>query len=57
MELVRAIDMEMILYKMLCKMIVDKYKDNILNYVVTSSGGGKVSLASHTWANLAAVHN
>ena len=49
MDLVRAINMEMILYKMLCKRMRDKYYDNILNYVVTSLGGGKVSLASHTW--------
>ena len=57
MDLVRAINIEMILYKMLCKRIVDKYKDNILNYVVASSGGGKVSWASHTWAELAGNHD
>ena len=42
---------------MLFKRITDKYYDNILNYVVTASGGGKVSLASHTWAELAGVHD
>ena len=54
MDLVRAINMEMIRYKMLWKQDHNKIKI-ILSSVITSRGGGQVSLASTTWAELAGV--
>jgi hypothetical protein len=48
MDLVRTINLEIILYKMLRKRITIKYYDN-MNHVVTSSCAGKMNLAESTF--------